>query len=85
MARTLGSCAALLLVNHGIVCAGPNLETATVAAILLERACQQQILTQSLGSGYQWTPEAESLAKREHTYSPQHIRQVWDYLVRGLP
>jgi ribulose-5-phosphate 4-epimerase/fuculose-1-phosphate aldolase len=85
VARTLGGSAALLLVNHGIVCAGPDLETATVAAILLERACQQQILTQSLGPGYQWTPEAESLVKRGHIYPPQAIRQVWDYLVRGLP
>lgn len=85
VARTLGSCPAVFLVDHGIVCAGPNLESATVAAILLERACQQQILTRSLGDSYQWTPEAESLAKREHTYRPQHIRQVWDYLVRRLP
>jgi ribulose-5-phosphate 4-epimerase/fuculose-1-phosphate aldolase len=85
VAGTLGGASALLLVNHGIVCAGPDLETATVAAILLERACRQQILTQSLGDGYQWTAEAESLAKRAHIYTPQAIRQVWDYLVRGLP
>ncbi len=85
VARTLGSCPALFLVNHGVVCTGPDLETATVAAILLERACQQQILTQSLGDSYQWTPEAESLAKREHTYNPRQIRQAWDYLVRSLP
>ncbi|HTT55366.1 MAG TPA: class II aldolase/adducin family protein [Streptosporangiaceae bacterium] len=85
VARVLGRSAALFLVNHGIVCAGPDLETATVAAILLERACQQQILAQSLGGGYQWTPEDESLAKREHIYHPGAIRQAWDYLARGLP
>ena len=85
VARTLGDSAALFLVNHGIVCTGPDLETATVAAILLERACQQQILTQSLGPGYQWTPEDESVAKREHIYSPRAVRQAWDYLVRSLP
>lgn len=85
VARTLGDSAALFLVNHGIVCTGPDLETATVAAILLERACQQQILTHSLGPGYQWTPEDESVAKREHIYSPRAVRQAWDYLVRSLP
>jgi L-fuculose-phosphate aldolase len=85
VARTLGDSAALFLVNHGIVCTGPDLETATVAAILLERACQQQILTQSLGPGYQWTPEDESVAKREHIYNPRAVRQAWDYLVRSLP
>lgn len=85
VARTLGGCAALFLVNHGIVCTGPDLETATVAAILLDRACQQQILTESLGDSYQWTPEDESLAKREHCYSTRQVRQAWDYLVRTLP
>ena len=46
VAAELGPARAIFLVNHGIVTVGPDLQTATVAAVLLERACAQQMLTQ---------------------------------------
>ena len=85
VAATLGSARALFLVNHGIVTVGEDLETATVAAVLLERAAQQQLLTQSFGGWPTWSPEHESLSKRTNIYSPGSVRAVWDYLVRSLP
>lgn len=85
VAGTIGSGTALFLVNHGIVTVGPDLRVATVAAIILERAAQQQLLTHAHGGWPVWSDEAESEAKRRHIFSDTAVRQVWDYLVRRLP
>ena len=85
VADTLGAARAVFLVNHGIVAVGESLQAATVAAVLLERACAQQLLTQT-GDGWPtWSPPEESLAKREHIYNGRAVAAVWDYLVRQLP
>lgn len=83
VALTLGDARALFLVNHGIVAVGETLQQATVAAILLERACEQQLLTQSAGGWPSWSPHEESLAKREHIYHGRALDAVWDHLVRS--
>ncbi|WP_255951841.1 class II aldolase/adducin family protein [Streptomyces odontomachi] len=85
LALTLGQARAVFLVNHGIVAVGETLQTATVAAILLEQACQQQLLTHGAGGWASWSDQEESLAKRAHIYHDQAITAVWDYLVRQLP
>lgn len=84
VAADLGARNALFLVNHGIVTVGPDLPTAVVTAVILERACAQQILTRSAGGWPSWSPPGEALAKREHIYSPTAIVAVWDHLVRAL-
>jgi ribulose-5-phosphate 4-epimerase/fuculose-1-phosphate aldolase len=85
VATTLRNARAVFLVNHGIVTVGETLREATVAAVLLERACQQQLLTASAGGWPRWSGPEESLAKREHIYGERAIRAVWDHLVRKLP
>lgn len=85
VAVTLGDARAVFLVNHGIVAVGATLQEATVAAVLLERACQQQLLTATAGGWPIWSPPEESLAKREHIYNERALAAVWDYLVRQLP
>ena len=85
VASSLGRARAMFLVNHGIVTAGETLQAATVAAVLLERACQQQLLTASAGGWPTWSPTEESLAKREHIYNDRAVAAVWDHLVRNLP
>jgi L-fuculose-phosphate aldolase len=85
VAATLGSARAVFLVNHGIVAVGATLQEATVAAVLLERACQQQLLTATAGGWPTWSPPEESLAKREHIYNERALAAVWDHLVRQLP
>jgi L-fuculose-phosphate aldolase len=82
VAKALGDASALFLVNHGIVTVGPDLETATIAAIVLERACAQQLITNGYGGEPTWSDEAESLSKLGHIYPRDALRQVWDYLVR---
>lgn len=85
VAETLGAAEATFLVNHGVVVVGPDLPTATVAAIVLERACAQQLLTAGYGGTPSWSGAEESLRKKEHIYGGAALRQVWDYLVRRLP
>lgn len=84
VAACLGEADALFLVNHGIVVVGPDLPTATVRAVVLERACQQQLLTRAFGGSPRWSDPAESAAKREHIYSAPAVHAVWDHLVRQL-
>ena len=57
----------------------------TVAAVVLDRACRQQLLTQGYDGEPSWSDAEESLAKREHIYGGRARHQVWDYLVRRLP
>ncbi|VEW14121.1 L-ribulose-5-phosphate 4-epimerase UlaF [Brevibacterium casei] len=85
VAKALGLADAVFLVNHGVAVVGRDLETATVAAVLLDRACRQQLLTSGYDGEASWSDPEESLAKREHIYSEAACRQVWDYLVRQLP
>jgi L-fuculose-phosphate aldolase len=85
VADTLGGAQAVFLVNHGIVTVGETLQRATVAAVLLERACRQQLLTVRAGGWPTWSPPEESLAKRRHIYDERALAAVWDHLVRQLP
>lgn len=84
LAEDLGDARAVFIVNHGIVAVGPTLESATVAAVILERACEQQILTHSAGGWPSWSDDAEALSKRENIYNERAVDAVWHYLVRGL-
>ena len=84
LAETLGRRNAVLLVHHGIVTVGPDVPTAVVGAILLERACRKQLLAMAAGSLRTWPSDEEALRKRQHCYPPELVRQAWDYLVRRV-
>jgi L-ribulose-5-phosphate 4-epimerase len=84
VAEALGERNALMLVNHGIVTVGPDVPTAVMSAVLLERACRMQLLALSAGGWATWSDDTEALAKRARCYSPELLRQAWDYLARQL-
>jgi L-fuculose-phosphate aldolase len=85
LAEVLEGANAVFLVNHGVVSVGPDVATATVTAVLLERACEVQLLTHAAGGRPTWSDDAESEAKRQRIYTPAAMHQAWDYLVRTLP
>ena len=85
VASALGDARGVFLVNHGIVTVGVDVREATVAAILLEMACQQQLITTGFQGWPTWSDDQESLAKREHIYGGSSVLDVWDYLQRNLP
>jgi ribulose-5-phosphate 4-epimerase/fuculose-1-phosphate aldolase len=84
VARSLGDRNALLLVNHGIVTAGPDVPTAVVTAVLLDRACRMQLSAMAAGTLRHWSDDEEALSKRQHCYRPELLRQAWDYLARRV-
>jgi len=84
VADTLGERNACLLVNHGIVVAAADVQTATVTAYLLDRACRMQLTAMAAGGWATWSSPEESLAKRAHCYPDPLLQGAWDYLVRRL-
>jgi ribulose-5-phosphate 4-epimerase/fuculose-1-phosphate aldolase len=49
VARALGSCKAVLMRNHGVAVVGASVEESTILAIMLENACQIQLLAEAGG------------------------------------
>lgn len=84
LAFELADASAIFLVNHGIVTVGATLEQATVAAVLLEQAARQQLLTASYGGPAVWSDPEEALAKRQSIHNEAALRGHWDYLVRTM-
>lgn len=84
VARALGHRDALLLVNHGIVTVGRDVADAVMRAVLLEQACEMQLLVRGFGGAPTGSDEKESLSKREHIYGSDALRQAFDHLVREL-
>lgn len=84
LAAALGDRNACLVINHGIVVAAADVQTATVTAYLLDRACRMQLTAMSAGGLASWSSPQESLSKREHCYPDPLLHGAWDYLVRRL-
>jgi L-fuculose-phosphate aldolase len=84
LAEAVGERNAAFMVHHGIVTCGDDVVTAVMTAVLLERACRTNIRAIAGGGPKTWSSDEEALAKREHCYSPQLLRQAWDYLGRRL-
>ncbi|SEG87835.1 L-fuculose-phosphate aldolase [Thermomonospora echinospora] len=85
VAEALGDRNALLLHRHGLVTVGPDVPTAVMTAIFLEKACRMQLQVAAVGTAYDRSDEAEALAKRARCYAPAQLEAAWAYLVRGLP
>jgi L-ribulose-5-phosphate 4-epimerase len=84
LARAVGERNAAFMVHHGIVTCGPDVVTAVMTAVLLERACRTNIRALAGGGPRTWSSDEEALAKRDHCYPPALLRQAWDYLARRL-
>ena len=84
LAVAVGDRNAAFMVHHGIVTCGPDVVTAVMAAVLLERACRTNVRAVAGGGPKTWSSDDEALAKRDHCYPPQLLRQAWDYLARRL-
>jgi L-fuculose-phosphate aldolase len=81
LADTLASAPACLLPQHGLVAAGPDLPTAVMTAVLLDRACRTQLTAMAAGPLARWGSEEDTLAKRT-IWDPSQLRAGWDYLLR---
>jgi L-fuculose-phosphate aldolase len=84
LAKAVGNRNATLMVNHGIVTCGPDVVTAVMTAVLLERACRTNLRALAAGGPKTWSSDEEALIKRDRCYPPALLRQAWDFLVRQL-
>jgi ribulose-5-phosphate 4-epimerase/fuculose-1-phosphate aldolase len=82
LARRLADANAILIPHHGAVTAGPDVETAVMYAVLLERACRTQLLAEAAGGPATWSDEAGTVSKRDQVWHRDQLRAGWNYLVR---
>ncbi|HEX8008795.1 MAG TPA: class II aldolase/adducin family protein [Trebonia sp.] len=85
VAEALGDANAMLLPQHGIVTAGPDIPTAIMTAVLLDRACRTQLTAMAAGPLRVWGSEADTIAKRADVWAPSQIRAGYEYLLRQAP
>jgi ribulose-5-phosphate 4-epimerase/fuculose-1-phosphate aldolase len=82
LAGALGGDRALLLTGHGVVTIGASVGVAVATAVMLERACQLQLLAVGFGGVAAPLVPAQALRVYEHTQSDEHLLGAWRYLMR---
>jgi len=82
LAAALGDALAILLPQHGIVTAGPDLPAAIMAAVLLDRACRTQLTAMAAGPLRAWGEENDTIAKRADVWAPKQLRAGYEYWLR---
>jgi ribulose-5-phosphate 4-epimerase/fuculose-1-phosphate aldolase len=82
LADGLGQANGILIPCHGAVTVGPDVETAVMYAVLLERACRTQLLALAAGGPATWSDEAETVFKRDQVWNSEQLHAGWHYLVR---
>lgn len=82
LATELGGAPALLMPRHGAVTVGPDIETAVMFAVLLERACRTALSAMAAGGPRSWSDEAEVAFKRDQIWNPTQLHAGYRYLVR---
>ena len=82
LADALGDGRACLMPSHGAVTAGPDVATAVMYAVLLERACRTQLMALAAGDVKLWSDADEAALKREQVWNPDQVHAGYGYLVR---
>ena len=82
LADTLGDAPAAIMLNHGLVTAGPDPAAAVMYAMLLERACQTQLVAMGAGTLRSWSGSEEVQAKLASAWSSDQFNRGFDYLTR---
>ena len=85
LAEELGDAIAILLPQHGIVTAGPDLPAAVMTAVLLDRACRTQLTAMAAGPLRVWGSPEDTIAKRADVWAPKQLQAGYEYLLRQAP
>lgn len=83
LADELGDARGILMPKHGAVTVGPDIGTAVMYAVLLERACRTALAALAAGGPATWSDEDETRFKREQIWNPGQLAAGWNYLVRA--
>ena len=82
VARALGPCKAVLLRHHGVAVVGATVEESTILTIMLENACQIQLLAEAAG-GVGELFKADDIAHlHENITRPEQYSINFEYLRR---
>lgn len=82
LAETLGDAPAALMPKHGLVAAGTSVQAAVMHAVLLDRACQTQLMAMAAGTVRVHSDTAEAAAKRAECWPASQLDAGWEYLTR---
>jgi L-fuculose-phosphate aldolase len=82
LARALGARNAVLIPGHGVVTVGPDVPSAVMTAVLLDRACRLQLSVEAAGGPRTWTSDDESLRKRAECWPRAQLAAGYAYLLR---
>lgn len=82
LAGDLGDANGILMPHHGAVTVGPDVASAVMYAVLLERACRTQLLAQAAGGPRTASDAAETVFKNDQVWNETQLTAGWNYLVR---
>ena len=82
LAETLGLAPACLMPQHGLVAVGKDVPSAVMTAVLVDKACQVQLLAMAAGSVERFGSEEDTVAKRAEVWADSQMRAGWEYLLR---
>jgi len=75
---------AILLTGHGVVTVGTSVPIAVMRAVMLERACELQLLAEGFGGVGAPFGRAEAAHAYAHTLTDDFLLGAWEYLVRRV-
>jgi L-ribulose-5-phosphate 4-epimerase len=81
VAKTLASCRAVLMKNHGSTVVGASIQEATLYAVFLEKAARIQLLATASGEP-SWSSDEEAKIKFDQIYTAHRLDSMWKYFVR---
>jgi len=82
VAESLGSSNGVLLPSHGAVTVGPDIASAVMYSVLLERACRTELAALAAGGPKVWSGDGETAAKRHEVWNSAQLDAGFQYLVR---
>ncbi|MEP9385320.1 class II aldolase/adducin family protein [Nocardioides sp. KR10-350] len=82
LAETIGDGVGALIPNHGLVTIGEDPAAAVMRALLLDRACRNQLTAMAAGELRSWSDSEELALKRSEVWPPSQLCAGYDYLCR---
>lgn len=82
LAGAIGPGVGCLVPQHGLVTVGPDLATAVMRAVLLDRACRTQLLAMAAGPLQRWSDSEELAVKRAEVWPPSQLHAGYRQLCR---
>jgi len=82
LAAALGDAAGALIPGHGLVTVGPDLPSAVMYAVLLDRACRNHLDALAAGGPRRPSSDEEVANKRHALWTPNQLQAGYDFWVR---